>query len=658
MPRTHDILAVHGVGEQLRGDTLVTFAEGFYDAVRQAVQEAKQDPNQEVKLLGRYQENYMEVHYRDEIFRLWEISWERSFKVPSARKVLSWLWQWGSLYLSWAYAGRREAEMEPHGRGPLPRSLLLLFALLDLTLFVPLLAALYWLWAAARQVRYQKAYSDQVASDILTRRHLATGLALALCVPIIAGLQLLARLGRAGAGLPFVGGLATRMAQSIEDLVIGSLGDVMLYIFDSVQAAFIRGELEQIVEKVYEEAIEEGREPLIHIIGHSLGSVIAYEAVSYSLKPELRQSVKTLFTMGTVLDMIRYVLSSGGMVLEERVRFGQDIPLKKQGDTYPRWLNLFARNDPATGFGPLLEFDGDPTNWPVRSTPQGHSTYWSDVRGVHRPFLAWVARGNPVLEKLPSPPPPDSQSSILKDVAQRALKLLALVPLVAAVALAWDQRGSQVEGQLSDAALPWPLSWLATVLIWLLSSPADLVGRLPQWYLLWLLWLGALSLLWVLFLGLPTLLRGLWRRFDYRRRVPLDKGARLDYWTTALKDMGPDHVLALRKKGIWTLHDFLVAAVHPGGPERLARVLDVSQEQVLEWARQANLMRLRGVGPERAALLMAAGVDSLTTLSQQERGALVDRMRPALKGVDLPRMPAGKQVEEWIARARTLRDVI
>jgi hypothetical protein len=630
MPRIHDIMAVHGVGEQLRTDTLSTFAEHFYKSVRKAVLDAGQDPNTKVKLVGRYQENYIEVHYQDEeIFRLWEISWERSFIVPGARAVLSWLWQWSSLYLNWAYSQRRDKETRYNGRGPLPRTILLLFALLDLTLIAPLLAALYWILAADKQVRYQKTHDGPVDEEILSQHRFATGLALALSVPLIMGLQLLARLGRAGAGLPLVGRFAAGMARKIDTVVVGLLGDAMLYIFDSIQAAFIRGDLEKAIEKVIErahqEAEKDGREPLIHIFGHSLGSVIAYEAVSHSLTPEKRQSIKTLCTMGTVMDMIRYVLSSGGLVLEEQVRFGQDIPRQEQGKTYPRWLNLFARNDPATGFSPLLEFDQDPTNRPVCSTSKGHSTYWTDVLGVYRPFLAWVAHDNPIFNRVPEPPPLSCQHSILKDVARVFGILLLLALAIAAAVLVGEWQGIE-----------------------LLSDLAPLVAGLLGWYLKWLLGLGGLLLLWAIFLGLPTWLRTVWRWFEYRRLVPLDRHASLNYWIDPLQWMGPDYVLALRKKDIWSLHDFLVAVVRPGGPARLADLLDVPQQRVLQWASQANLMRLRGVGFEESALLMAAAVDSLATLSRQERDALIKR-QPALKA---------DQVDYWIERAKTLKDVI
>jgi predicted flap endonuclease-1-like 5' DNA nuclease len=69
-------------------------------------------------------------------------------------------------------------------------------------------------------------------------------------------------------------------------------------------------------------------------------------------------------------------------------------------------------------------------------------------------------------------------------------------------------------------------------------------------------------------------------------------------------------------------------------------------------------MRLHGVGPKRAKLLLKAGMDSLAILSQQERGALMEQMAPFVKEVGLHRLPSGRQVRGWIEQAKTLQDVI
>ncbi len=95
MPHIHDIMVVHGIGTQRRGQTLTSFSSRFYQGVRWQVQKAGKDPN-DVKLFGRFQDNRTEVHYEDVVFRLWEISWERSFRLPSPGSVLDWQGLWSS----------------------------------------------------------------------------------------------------------------------------------------------------------------------------------------------------------------------------------------------------------------------------------------------------------------------------------------------------------------------------------------------------------------------------------------------------------------------------------------------------------------------------------------------------------------------------------
>lgn len=664
MARVHDIMAVHGVGEQRRGDTLIRFAEQFYKGVRWLVQEAGQDPNQ-VQLLGFYRDNQMEVHYRGEIFRLWEISWERSFRAPSAGDVLDWLQLWSSQYLSRAFWQLRGQETHRRGRGIWPRTWWLLILILNLTLVVPLLVALYWMWTARALVKYQLEHNDHTDTQLLVRHRFATGLALTIATPLIVTLNILARLARLVAAVPVIGVLAKRLGQTIEDLVVGSLGDILLYVFDPIQASFIRGDLEQAISEAHAVARQEGREPRIHVIGHSMGSVIAYEAVSASLPPSLRRSVKTLCTMGTVLDMVRYVLEGGGLVLAERLRFGYDIPREQQGEDYPHWLNLFARNDPAPGFSPLVEFGTDPMNRPVCSTSEGHSTYWPDVQGVYRPFLSWVAAGNPIFDKKAPRPPASCQNSLWQDAQKVSGKLLLLILIVAATALfgAWRldielvQVPDQLDQLLGGTALPWPLSWIAAILIWIMARLIDLVLSLPQWYLRWLIWVGIAFLAWFIF-SLPTIFKTVWRWIEQRRRVPIQSGAELNYWVGVLSAIGPLYEVALRKKDIWTVHDFLVTAVRPGGVGRLAHILHASQDWILQSAQQANLMRLRGVGPQQAVLLIASGIDSLQTLGQSDRTTLLKQMQDQAQQAGLSDLPTEQELQFWISACASLKDVI
>jgi len=661
----HDILVVHGIGTQRRGHTLTSFSSRFYRGVRWQVQKAGKDPN-DVKLFGHFQENRMEVHYEDEVFRLWEISWERSFRLPSPGSVLDWQGLWSSQFLNRAYRQWRGKKSQPQGRGPWSRVWWLPILLLDLTLIFPLAVVAFWLWAANAQVKYQKENKEEIDPNILMRHRFATGLALTATTPLLMGLHVLARLGRVGAALPVVGGVLDKMSQLIELVVVAVLGDILIYIFDPVQASFIRGDLEQAVQEARDLADKRGDEPSIHIVGHSMGSVIAYEAISRSLDAELRKSVKTLCTMGTIMDMVRYVLGAGGLEHVAQARFGSDIPKdgQEKGD-YPRWLNFFARNDPATGFSKLLEFGDDAVNRPVCSTSQGHSTYFGDVQGMHRPLLAWIVPDHPVFDQKPPAPPPDCQTSIVKDLRGPLGKFLALILVIAVTAwvgtLYFDAPLAEVADELyqvaRDASLPWPLSWLAIGLAWLLANTITLLIHLPGWYVKWLKGLVVILPVWFV-LALPSLFMILLRQVEYRVRAPLDKGATLNYWVGALREVGPVYEAALRKEGMWTARDFLTAAARPNGPARLAGMLSMPEDWVMERARQANLMRLRGAGPMVAALLQAANVDSLATCGQQDAGALTRKLKERKDEVGLVSTPTAEQVGRWIESAQRLKDVV
>jgi hypothetical protein len=359
---------------------------------------------------------------------------------------------------------------------------------------------------------------------------------------------------------------------------------------------------------------------------------------------------------------VRYIMDGEGLVQAEQVRFGVDIPQEKQKDgSCPRWLNLFARNDPATGFVRLQEFGEDAKNLPVPSTSKSHSTYWIDTRYVYHPYLALIAPGNAVFDKPMSPPPLKLQTSLTQDVLKILGKLLALVALVmAAITLGnwyFDTDLRDIADRLDESVQGWPLSWLISAPFYWLADWRKLFSGLPGRYLQWLLWLLYALLAWVV-LALPTIFKLLWRRIEYRRYVPLGKGAYMNYWCNKLDKVGAIYTVALRKQGIWTVHDFLVAAVRPGGVQRLARTLHVSEEWVLERARQANLMRLGSVGPTQASQLLSAGIRSLEQLAQQGSVELPDEAVSFGIATGVQQDEAWqRQVAGWSKKAQKVKDL-
>lgn len=107
--------------------------------------------------------------------------------------------------------------------------------------------------------------------------------------------------------------------------------------------------------------------------------------------------------------------------------------------------------------------------------------------------------------------------------------------------------------------------------------------------------------------------------------------------------------------GIRTTNGFLKHCHDRTGRRRLARATGLRGKQILAWANMADLMRIRGVGPEFAELLEAAGVDTVKELRHRRARRLAKEMRAVNAKRHLTRrVPRQASLEKWIAHAKTL----
>ena len=118
-----------------------------------------------------------------------------------------------------------------------------------------------------------------------------------------------------------------------------------------------------------------------------------------------------------------------------------------------------------------------------------------------------------------------------------------------------------------------------------------------------------------------------------------------------LKDLGIATTEDLLKKGATDeARHRLVEALRTGPGER-----QVSKEQLLEWARQADLMRVRGVGGEYADLLYKVGVEAVEQLAARQPPDLHQELLRIAKEKKLVRRPPSlKNVTYWVAQAKKL----
>lgn len=122
-----------------------------------------------------------------------------------------------------------------------------------------------------------------------------------------------------------------------------------------------------------------------------------------------------------------------------------------------------------------------------------------------------------------------------------------------------------------------------------------------------------------------------------------------------IEGIGPVFAGRLSQGGVRTTEALLREGSTAGGRERLATVADVSTGTILEWVNRADLMRIKGVGPEYSDLLEAAGVDSVPELAQRNSINLHDALVRANEAKPVVRrLPTATAVFHWVEQARVL----
>jgi len=121
----------------------------------------------------------------------------------------------------------------------------------------------------------------------------------------------------------------------------------------------------------------------------------------------------------------------------------------------------------------------------------------------------------------------------------------------------------------------------------------------------------------------------------------------------------PRDATKLRKNGVRTTDSLLRVAATKTGRRSLAGKTKLSERDVLGWVNRADLMRVKGIGPEYADLLEVAGVDTVKELRTRNPQNLLETMTElnARKRL-VRRLPTSGMVDDWIAAARDLDPMV
>jgi predicted flap endonuclease-1-like 5' DNA nuclease len=129
----------------------------------------------------------------------------------------------------------------------------------------------------------------------------------------------------------------------------------------------------------------------------------------------------------------------------------------------------------------------------------------------------------------------------------------------------------------------------------------------------------------------------------------------MNYPLKHIDGMTPVLEVKLKSKRIRTTEKLLEAARSVKGRKELAVSTGISEQQWLDWANNADCMRIKGMGSEKAKLLRRAGVTTVGELSHRNPKKLAEAMAEANIEHKLMRVqPSERSVRDLIERAKRL----
>jgi hypothetical protein len=120
-----------------------------------------------------------------------------------------------------------------------------------------------------------------------------------------------------------------------------------------------------------------------------------------------------------------------------------------------------------------------------------------------------------------------------------------------------------------------------------------------------------------------------------------------------------DAASKLRRAGLRSTLDLITRGATARGRTQIAQASGLELDQVAGFVALADLMRVRGIGPDVARLLTAAGVRTLSDLQQCDPNDVAAKIRELNKERKLSTNPPGvESISYWIGLARLLPVVL
>ena len=126
-----------------------------------------------------------------------------------------------------------------------------------------------------------------------------------------------------------------------------------------------------------------------------------------------------------------------------------------------------------------------------------------------------------------------------------------------------------------------------------------------------------------------------------------------------IQGIGPVYAEKLIAQGIETVDQLLAKGCCPKGRKDLEEKTGIRGDLILTWVNHADLFRVKGVGPQFAELLEAAGVDTVKELRNRNAANLAAKMLEINEAKHLcKRTPVEKEVQKYIDAAKALEPAV
>jgi predicted flap endonuclease-1-like 5' DNA nuclease len=128
---------------------------------------------------------------------------------------------------------------------------------------------------------------------------------------------------------------------------------------------------------------------------------------------------------------------------------------------------------------------------------------------------------------------------------------------------------------------------------------------------------------------------------------------------SAIRAIGHRDATRLRKARVRTTDALLQQAATRKGRAEVSAKTNIATADLLSWAQQADLMRIKGIGSEYADLLGGTGVDTIKVLRRRNAANLMAAMNQVnTKRRLVQRLPTVEMIQGWIDTSVDLEPLV